>query len=113
MGELLDRADIDVFVNITLPTVHAGLGRADGSAAIDEGAIGEPVGPTAFVAHNRTETWPHDCTFLFQQTAVRQLPHFTRTRESESRLSTHVAGRCWTTARHAAPYGGQIVSGMR
>ncbi|AGP59164.1 Gfo/Idh/MocA family protein [Streptomyces rapamycinicus] len=48
------------------PDTFLGSAGQTARAAIDAGAIGEPVGATAFVTHSQAETWHPDPTFLFQ-----------------------------------------------
>ncbi|MFG3254563.1 Gfo/Idh/MocA family protein [Streptomyces sp. NPDC048172] len=47
------------------PDTFLGSAAQTARAALDDGAIGTPVGATAFVTHSRAETWHPDPTFLF------------------------------------------------
>lgn len=48
------------------PDTFLGSAGQTARAAIDSGAIGEPVGATAFVTHSQAEAWHPDPTFLFR-----------------------------------------------
>ncbi|GAA2061871.1 Gfo/Idh/MocA family oxidoreductase [Streptomyces albiaxialis] len=47
------------------PDTFLGSAAQTARRALDEGAIGTPVGATAFVTHSKAETWHPDPTFLF------------------------------------------------
>jgi predicted dehydrogenase len=48
------------------PDTFLGSAAQTARAALDDGAIGEPIGVAAFITSNRVETWHPDPTFLFQ-----------------------------------------------
>ena len=48
------------------PDTFLGSAAQTARAALDDGAIGEPIGAAAFITSNRVETWHPDPTFLFQ-----------------------------------------------
>ncbi|MDI2125615.1 Gfo/Idh/MocA family protein [Yinghuangia seranimata] len=48
------------------PDTFLGSAGQTARAVLDGGAIGDPVGATAFVTHSRAETWHPDPTFLFK-----------------------------------------------
>ncbi|MEZ0076103.1 Gfo/Idh/MocA family protein [Planotetraspora sp. GP83] len=48
------------------PDTFLGSACQTARSAIDQGLIGRPVGVTAFLTHNRAETWHPDPTFLFK-----------------------------------------------
>lgn len=48
------------------PDTFLGSAIQTARAAIDDGAIGTPIGATAFVRHSRAETWHPDPSFLFK-----------------------------------------------
>lgn len=48
------------------PDTFLGSAVQTARGAIDDGAIGKPIGATAFVRHSRAETWHPDPSFLFK-----------------------------------------------
>lgn len=48
------------------PDTFLGSWGATSRAVVDSGALGEVAAATAFIPHNRVETWHPDPTFLFQ-----------------------------------------------
>jgi predicted dehydrogenase len=48
------------------PDTFLGSAAQTARAALDDSAIGEPIGVAAFITSNRVETWHPDPTFLFQ-----------------------------------------------
>lgn len=65
-NRLLDLAEGTELVLGSAPDTFLGSWGATSRAVVDSGALGEIAAATAFIPHNRVETWHPDPGFLFQ-----------------------------------------------
>jgi len=63
---MLEAAGREDRVLASAPDTFLGSAGQTARAAVDGGAIGEPIGAVAFVTHSKAETWHPDPGFLFR-----------------------------------------------
>lgn len=63
---MLESAERAGRVLASAPDTFLGSAGQTARAAVDSGAIGEPIGAVAFVTHSKAETWHPDPGFLFR-----------------------------------------------
>ena len=64
--DVVAQADAAGLLLGSAPDTFLGSAAQTARVALDDGAIGEPIGVAAFITSNRVETWHPDPTFLFQ-----------------------------------------------